>query len=370
MTSLKTFYGLIGKKGSGTTPRNIRLQKPNITDSGNSSAAEIQRFTSKDMQEARIMNKFAVEELGSGRKELFKKASAEDLAILCDNNPESCFLRVHWVNPKDGREYYLLKKGISDDGKQIIKILDKDGGFVKEAAVNKKKIIVFECFSDKKDKDFNNFTHSDLMSLFVKRYNPFAEVKVHSWKDELKIDESMLKELDSDTAAISCAFSKGKIVEEKSRFKQWYYKFFNKKIRINPKELSVELHDSISKEGVNFDKIPPHIRIFMAAGNIGKNGYNKYLTLKNVEGVGALNATKNVADYSSSRNSFFTQHYENGEFLVIEMPDRFKISGINEIEIPHESDKFRILKTLNGTSIATSIRSAKVVLNQMMEGIL
>ena len=46
------------------------------------------------------------------------------------------------------------------------------------------------------------------------------------------------------------------------------------------------------------------------------------------------------------------------------------LTDTNVIDIPLKSDKFKELKTLHGTSISVSIRAAKAVLNQMMDGIL
>ena len=45
-------------------------------------------------------------------------------------------------------------------------------------------------------------------------------------------------------------------------------------------------------------------------------------------------------------------------------------TGTGDIDIPCKTDKFRLISDLDGSSFAVSVRAAKVVLNQMMEGIL
>uniref|UniRef100_UPI0040267BA7 hypothetical protein n=1 Tax=Candidatus Stercorousia sp. TaxID=3048886 RepID=UPI0040267BA7 len=119
-----------------------------------------------------------------------------------------------------------------------------------------------------------------------------------------------------------------------------------------------------------FDSIPSNVRIFMASGNDGVNAYNKYLALNRIEGVGSLNDKKKISDFSASRNSYFTQHYEKGEYPVVQLPEGFMFTGTGDIDIPYKSDKFRLISDLSGSSFAVSVRTAKVVLNQMMDGIL
>lgn len=108
----------------------------------------------------------------------------------------------------------------------------------------------------------------------------------------------------------------------------------------------------------------------MASGNGGRKYYNKYLSFKHVEGVGCLNDKKKLSEFTAYRNSYFTQHYEKGEFPVIQLPEGFMFTGTGDIDIPYKSNKFKLINNLEGTSFAVSIRAAKVVLNQMMEGIL
>lgn len=325
---------------------------------------DLPRFMSKEMREARNMNKLALRDIRHRNKVgYFKNAAPEDLVRLTDSSSEASFLRVRWVNPKDGKVYHLLNNGRTDDGLQIVRILNSDGGFVKEAALNKKKIIVFELQCDVFLSNINNISHAELMTLFVKRYNPFADIKLYYWKDNLKISKEMLQELDKDTAAISCAFSFCSSTFPNNFIKRWVYNF----------ETLKEEFAKVSKQlGADLSGIPPHIRVFMSTGNAGKNVYNIYHSSSNIiEGVGSLSSSGKIADYSASRNSYFTQHYERGEFCVIQYKDGFSFTGTNEIDIPAKSEEILVHdKPLEGTSLSVSIRAAKAVLNEMMEGVL
>lgn len=362
--SNKVPYIVRHKKISGINPK-IRYEHSD-------KYFNLPRFISEEMREARVMNKFAIHDIrqvGKGRD--FKNASLEDWIRLTDTSSEASFLRVKWVNPKDGKVYYLLNNGKTDDGLQIVRILNSDGSFVKETAFNRKKIIVLEYYSDKLLPNLNNITHGELMTLFVKRYNPFADVKLYYWKDKLGISKELKQELDKDTAAISCAFSSNSSIIPNNFIKRLYNCFFKKRIKISkPETLKEELANASKLLDENLSGIPSHIRVFMAAGNAGKDSYNKWLSLNNVEGVGSLGANGKISEYSSSRSSYFTQHYEPGEFAVIQVPEGFKFTGTDDIDIPVKSEVSMLRKPILGTSIAVSIRAAKVVLNQMMEGLL
>lgn len=331
------------------------------------------RFFTKEMREARMMNRFAIQDLKS--KKVFSdlsKADPKDLIRLIDTSSEANLSRVQWVNPKDGKLYYLLKNGETDSGLPIVRILDENVNFVKEAVLKKRNIVVCEIdIGDKGLADFNGLSHSDLTTLFIRKHNPFVETKLCLIdKFSKSNDEKILKIIDSDTAALSCAFGASLTYKPRGFLEKIYYKYFNKKLKINPVSMENKLAKYKSESIINFDNIPKNVRVFISSGNNGKNSYNKYLAFKNVEGVGSLDSFGKVADYSASRNSYFTQHYELGEFPTMQVPEGFMLTGSSAIDIPFKSDKFKELRTLCGTSFSVSIRAAKVVLNQMMEDIL
>lgn len=328
------------------------------------------RFSTPEMIEARKMNKIALRDIDCFYDKSFKNATYKDYLVLKDNTVESNFTRVRWVNPRDNKAYFLLKDGESDDGIQNIRILDSTGRFIKNAAIKKKTIIVFELDTDKKFQNINNVSHSDLTSIFIRRFNPFADIKICLWKNKFEANRNLLNQINDNVSAISCAFSSNVLVDTSSKLKNLYNKIFHKKLKFNPKELANKLIDMTDENEKFFEKVPSNVRIFMASGNGGRKYYNKYLSFKRVEGVGCLNDKKKLSEFTASRNSYFTQHYEKGEFPVIQLPEGFMFTGTGDIDIPYKSDKFKIINNLEGTSFAVSIRAAKVVLNQMMEGIL
>ena len=328
------------------------------------------RFSSIEMEEARSMNKIALNNMGAFYDKSFKNALSSDYLVLKDDSYEASFSRVRWVNPKDNNEYFLLKDGEPINNEQNIRILDSTGRFIKNAKIKKKTIIVFELDSDDKFKDLNNASHSDLTSIFIRRFNPFANIKVCLWKDKLDIDNTLGKLLDENVAAISCDFSSNVLINQQSKLMKLYNKIFHKKLKVNPEDLADKLFNMLDFDEKQFDKIPSNVRIFMASGNDGVDSYNKYLSLRRIEGVGSLNDKKKISDFSASRNSYFTQHYEKGEYPVVQLPEGFMFTGTGDIDIPCKTDKFRLISDLDGSSFAVSVRAAKVVLNQMMEGIL
>lgn len=366
---LNKFYNSIGKNIAPLKSQKLHGINPRLSYKKND-FFYLPRFSPPEMIEARKMNKIALRDIDCFYDKSFKNATYKDYLVLKDNTVESNFTRVRWVNPRDNKAYFLLKDGESDDGIQNIRILDSTGRFIKNAAIKKKTIIVFELDTDKKFQNINNVSHSDLTSIFIRRFNPFADIKICLWKEKFDIGKNLLNLIDDSVSAISCAFSADVAVNKLSICQKLYNRIFHKSSKVNPKKLSNELESLLCSDERKLGDIPSHIRIFMASGNDGKNAYNKYLALNRVEGVGSLSDKKKISDFSGSRNSYFTQHYEKGEFPIIQFPEGFMFTGTGDIDIPCKTDKFKLIKDLDGTSFAVSIRAAKVVLNQMMEGIL
>lgn len=366
---LNKFYNSIGKNIAPLKSQKLHGINPRLSYKKNN-FFYLPRFSTPEMIEARKMNKIALRDIDCFYDKSFKNADYNDYLILKDDRVEANFSRVRWVNPKDNKAYFLLKNGEPKNGIQNIRILDSTGNFVKNANIKKKKIVIFELDTGRKFQNINNVSHSDLISIFIKRFNPFVDTKICLWKDEIEANRNLLNSIDDSVSAISCAFSLNVLVKKQSKLKNLYNKIFHKKLNFNPKELANKLFDMTDVNERFFENIPSNIRIFMASGNSGRNYYNKYLSFKRVEGVGCLNDKKKLSEFVASRNSYFTQHYERGEFPVIQLPEGFMFTGTGDIDIPYKSDKFKLISNLEGTSFAVSIRAAKVVLNQMMEGIL
>lgn len=369
----KNFLKTLGKQSWIQTTPNLFSGKNILLSYGASGKSfKLPRFISKEMQEARIMNKFAIRELKSENvKMVCPDADPADLLRLIDTSAEASLSRVRWVNPKDGRVYYLLKSGKNSDGLNNARILDERVHLIKESPLPKKNIVVCELDSPDAGLDeYNGLSHADLVSLFIKKHNPFADIKLCYLTGSDSDNENLAKMIDINTSAISCAFGSSFSFYSGNFLKNWYNKFFNKRLKLDPKFVEESLLSMQKNSIIDFEKIPKNIRIFVASGNNGKNAYNKYLRFKNVEGVGSLDLHGKIADYSASRNSYFTQHYEQGDFPTMQVPEGFMLTGSHSIDIPFLSDKFKELTPLKGTSFSVSIRAAKVVLNQMMEGIL
>ena len=131
--------------------------------------------------------------------------------------------------------------------------------------------------------------------------------------------------------------------------------------------------------------------------------------INNVEGCGSINSQGKISEFSSSRNSKFTQHYEQAEFKLEIAEKGIKIVGPDIIfpydrycnivggkidnvraEIAKERRNlkqlgvhFRIDENRNmvpvfalardvlaGTSLAAPTRTAKLALNDMMKDVL
>ena len=61
-------------------------------------------------------------------------------------------------------------------------------------------------------------------------------------------------------------------------------------------------------------KYHPNLRVLQASSNAGKDVISPDLMFKGIEGVGALGIDGKIANFSASRSSILTQHYEQGVF--------------------------------------------------------
>lgn len=284
---------------------------------------ELPRFSSVEMQQARIMNKIAIHQIRSPFVRKYSKATKQDLARLTSQTIEASYSRAEWINPKDGKIYNLLKQGETKDGKIIIRILDNEGAFIKEAQIKPKTILIPDNYSEQTD--IFGLTHGDLTLTYAKKNNPFAKyVKIPIQKTDLDSGKEfdIIKqycEQGNSADYISCSYG----------------------IKVHSNE-KLNLPDNL-KAGLEsyqcYDKIAGYRRILFSAGN-GSSGNqyndiavtaNKYLCEnQKIEGVGSLShGIGKIADFSMSRNSSLTQHYELGEFYP-----RLTKYGINITECP------------------------------------
>ena len=104
---------------------------------------ELPRFISVEMQQAQMMNRIAKNrEYQLYSNMIPSKATGEDLKRLTSESMEESYNRAIWINPKTLKPYYLLGEGEDKNGNVHLRILDKDGQFVKNAKVKQKEVIL------------------------------------------------------------------------------------------------------------------------------------------------------------------------------------------------------------------------------------
>ena len=276
-----------------------------------------------------------------------------------------------------------------------MRILDEEGAFVKEAKITPKKIAILDDFG------IDRYEHGEQVLTYAKRHNPFAIYTKLEHSDLPKKINDLIKTLENNQYDY-INFSSGKpirINDVVNMLKQLSPKELakiglNKKMQKNlnlDKRKIEELRDfyikalreypELSKSNAENELIlylddlcTKNTRVLVASGNHLGFGFlnNKYLYIgKNLEGVGSLSSEGRISHFSSSRNKGYTKHYEVSESQLRETPYGYNFTGkagtdSTKSELPYcyEGEKFE------GTSFATPIRTAKLALNDMMEGIL
>lgn len=321
---IKNFINILNKNNKlGFKTIKIHGINPKIIYERTGKEIELPRFSSPEMLSARTMNKIAIHQIRTPIIRKYPKATKQDLARLTSQTIDDTYSRAEWLNPKDGKIYNLLKQGETKDGNIIIRILDNEGAFIKEAQITPKTILIPDNYTD--PTSILGIPHGKLTLTYAKRNNPFAKyVQIPLSKNDLinqkdfeKVNEYLKQGHEADY--ISCSY--GTKV------------YYNKKKLDLPKELQSKL------EGFeHYDSISKNRRILFSADNATENNYtniqelaNKYLWENHkVEGVGALNhGLGKVANFSLSRNSSLTQHYELGEFYP-----KLTKHGLNITELP------------------------------------
>ncbi len=320
---IRNFINILNKnRNLGFKTFEIHGINPKLIYEPTGKEIELPRFSSVEMQQARIMNRHAILQSRTALIRTYPKASKQDLARLTSQTIEDTYSRVEWLNPKDGEIYNLLKQGETKDGKIIVRILDGEGAFIKEAQISPKTILIPDNYTD--PTSIFGIPHGELTLTYAKRNNPFAKyVKLQLSQNDLtskKDFEQIAKYLNDGNEAdyISCSY--GTKV------------YYNKKFK-NPDNLKSQL-----EEFQKYDSIAKDRRILFSADNATENDYNNISEVANryllgnqkVEGVGALNhGLGKIAIFSLSRNSSLTQHYELGEFYP-----KVTKNGLNITELP------------------------------------
>ena len=326
------------------------------------------------------MNKLANSAMKTdGMVYTYSKATPEDLKRLTSRTIEDSYKRVTWTNPKDNKVYHILEEGRKKDKVQV-RILDKDGAFVKNAELKPKTIVIFDNFYSPK-----GITHGELMETFVKRFNPFANVERLAHKKNLY-------EMIKYRGKLPLSLEKKRFTEladKMDKGKQVDYISISEVHLVNAEDVAKKSGD-IQKQYVaqspylNFVRplferiLAKGTRILDAAGNennFAKEVVNDRLAIDGIEGVGSLRGGR-IAKDSCSRNSVFTQHYERRDYFPrVSKDENGKILGINVTglegtDLPITRKTKKLASRIGGTSYATPVRTAKLALNDMMEGVL
>lgn len=342
-------------------PYKLAGKNPSLTYELSGKTYELPRFSSPEMQMARVMNKIAIEDGYQWRSFLRLDESVtlpEDLKRLLSKTVEDSYKRAFWINPKDNKGYHLLDEGMTADGNQKLRILNERGEFVKNAVIKPKTVILNDLPEGANlnlitDNDNGiSLNHTDLINIFARRYNPFAKYKTVVGDDLGKLQEA----IDKNTTCISMSWSCSDSTPMETIKNEAEYVLKRNSAAINV-----------------FKDMKGKTRILAGSGNFGKDYRNALLYFPGVEGVGGLDSSfwnPKIHKASSSVNSLLTQHYEHYEFPCTGNKYGINITGLPGTDYPILfCDERTRLGLICGTSYSTPIRAAKLALNEMMEGV-
>ena len=333
VSSLKTltaqFVKAAGKQSIlQTKPVQIHGINPSLKYETSGKYFELPRFSSVEMQQARMMNKIAIRQIKTPVNRKYEKATVQDYKRLTSEAIEDTYSRVEWTNPKDGKTYNLIKQGMTDDGKIKVRILDAEGAFIKEAELTPKNIIILDNFQEQTR--FFDLSHGDLVSVYARRYNPFANY--------IKIQKDLTSpDLHADINAVKEAIKR----EGKADYISFSYSVNVKGVKshkVKISQLPDRMQKLIKQDSSRLDNIKD-ARILCSAGNSNSQESAKNITnhllvsQERIEGVGALSNSGKIADFSASRNSEITQHYELGEFVPRLTPYGINVTGLKGTDI-------------------------------------
>ena len=325
-----------------------------------------ERFDTPDMLFARSMNVIAKNNIYEEySKKIPKEASDFDIFRLTSDKIEDSYNRAIWVNPKTKQPYYLLKEDELENGDIVLRILNKNGKFLKNAQVTPQEGILLDLEDGRKLKTpilDCDITHTDFIDILASRYNPFAKFKTINIKKELA--ENIDNIMSGKEKIISMSYGAYVTLNDAAKS--------GNKIKKDIFNILEEHYPDTLKNIQNFKKYTKTKQILESAGNGGDKQYSAYLGYTGLQGVGGLNPIGKVDTNSASRNSLFTQHYERFNYPITTTPYGINISGLKgtDIELQHNLKSGIILHIKRGTSYSTPVRASKILLNNMMNDII
>ncbi len=291
---------------------------------------ELPRFSSPEMVMARTLNKIAIKGTKAPKTFTFPKATPQDLKRLTSNTIADSYSRVTWTNPKDGKIYHILKESELTDGNIAVRILNEDGLFLKNASIKPKRIIVIDDFEQNKSSIYG-LSHGEIVTTFLRRHNPFAQVETIN----TGYADSMSPKFFEPFKQILQRIKNGEKFDYISCSKGAICYSTNKNMR--GKIPQFQPITDVANSGT---------RVLFASGNSldnPKGTANQVLLLADkIEGVGSLSPrTHKLSDFSSARNSFFTQHYEVGEHYVRPTEYGANITGLSGTDLVITNPKYK-----------------------------
>ena len=308
----------------------VNIIKKSITIANNSaneiqkvskSNDELPRFSSPEMIMARTLNKIAIRQTRTGKIFTYPKANVQDLQRLTSETLEASYGRVSWTNPKDGKIYHLLKESDLGDDKILVRILNEDGSFLKNAEIMPQKIILVDDFETVDG--FYGLTHGEMTSTYLRRHNPFAKIETinigySSPQDKRYLDayKQILERIENGEKIDYVSCSLGSIC------------YSTKRCTIFNPLPELQIFSEIANKGT---------RVLFASGNskdAAQTTNQVLLVSKKAEGVGSISPkTHRLSEFSASRNSQFTQHYEVGEYHIRPTAYGANITGLAGTDI-------------------------------------
>lgn len=329
------------------------------------------------------LDKIAKKELKNPRITFnYPKAAPEDLKKLTSNTIEDSYNRAVWINPKDEKIYNIIGQGKTKDGKIRLRILDKDGQFVKETELTRPKIIILDDMVNKQSQGNGlMLSHGECVEAIAKRTFPFCDYEVINTAK----DGSPFKRLKEKLTEIYNRIQEGEKIDFVSISTS--YEIESLKRQETPSDINSLLKKQLAEcreyleilasghpalDGIQglLRKLSEHnCRVFIGAGNSGEKFVNVHLIDSGAIGVGALNRDGNLREFSASR--LFTKVNERGVY-----PIKVTKYGINITDLPGTDlkkpaylpsceDELNIGQ-ISGTSFATPVAAALCAAEKMM----
>lgn len=293
------------------------------------SSPDLPRFSSPEMVMARTLNKIALRDIKNPKTFKFPKATKEDLKRLTSSTIEDSYNRVTWTNPKDNQIYHILKEKELDNGNISVRILKEDGSFFKNAEVKPKRLVIIDNFENKSQS--YGLTHGELVSTFAKRHNPFAKVETINVGRTFPNVSKYIEAVET----LNNRVRNGEQIDFVSCSNGSICYTTDKRLRDMPSNL-----ESISNLASG------KTRVLYSAGNsindATQTANSVLLMTRQVEGVGSISPmTHKISDFSASRNSYFTQHYECGEYHIRPTANGANITGLSGTDLVINDNYFK-----------------------------